>query len=155
MPNDRVGYQIDANLTVDHEEQQNQTREHLQPSLTYVDDDEFDHQETPHKANANEKLNQQRKASEKKRKDRPNDNAAHSVKQQEIPWEQKQDEDNRRNPSNNKGTQKTKKNVQTKEALKPNKDLTSEKQKRQDKQTVVVTGATIGDMSTDFLKQTA
>ena len=70
--------------------------------------------------------------------------------------------------------------MQTKEALKPNEDLTSEKQKRHDKQTVVVagdsvrkyvkgwelsnaernvsaksfSGATIGDMS-EFLKPTA
>ena len=111
VPNDRVGYQNDANLTVDQEEQ-NQTREHLQPSLIYVDDDEFNHQETPHKANANEKLNQQREVSDKRRKDRSNDNAAHSVKPQEIHWEQKQDGDNKRNPTNNKETQKTKKNVQ-------------------------------------------
>ena len=146
-------------------------------SLIYVDDDELDHQETPHKANANKKQNQQRKASDKKRKDRSNDNAAHSAKSQE----QKQDEDNRRNRTNiNRGTQKTMKNMQTKEALKPNEDLTPEKQKRYAKQTVVIagdsvikyvkgwelsnaernvsvksfSGATIGDMS-DFLKPTA
>ena len=146
-------------------------------SLIYVDDDELDHQETPHKANANKKQNQQRKASDKKRKDRSNDNAAHSAKSQE----QKQDEDNRSNrTNNNRGTQKTKKNMQTKEALKPNEDLTPEKQKRHAKQTVVIagdsvikyvkgwelsnaernvsvksfSGATIGDMS-DFLKPTA